>query len=384
MEGTGIEVVQRELDRLLASPAFRGSKRCSDFLRFVVEASLNGSVDRIKERTIGVEVFGRKPDYDTSEDAIVRVRANEVRKRLAQAYQELGSPADVVIDLPAGSYAPEFRYVTNPVTALLTPPPAPSTRAKRLQKWTYAAFWMILVALVIAVVTWAIPRSPYERFWTPVLGSSGEVILCAAHPVVFTMSAELRDEETPTVDRSDLNRDEEHYVGIGDAQAMARIAAFLSSHGKHFQLRLGNDTSFTDLRSAPAILIGAFTNQWTMQLTRDLRFVFERDASGRIWVQDQQPPGQRFEYQRTNPPMDFVIISRIFDSPSGRLVVSAAGLAHFGTQVAGEFLTTPDYLNEALKKAPSGWESKNLQLVLRAEVRGKAPGPPTLVAIHVW
>lgn len=372
------EVVHAELERLLASSPFRGSKRSSDFLRFVVEASLSGHAGDIKERTVGVEVFGRPPDYDTSEDSIVRVKANEVRKRLAQAYQELGTAGEIHIELPAGSYAPEFRPVTNPVTPAEAPKSLPF----------FARRPVVAVLLSLAVVCGGLyffwPATPYQRFWRPFLSTTASPILCVAHPIVFTMSAELRDAGTATVERADLNKDTDHYVGIGDAQAMARVAAFFASRGRQAQLRLGNDTSFTDLRGSPAVLIGAFTNQWTMQLGQDLRFVFEKEPGGRMWVQDQQPPGQRFEYQRTTPPMDFVIVSRVFDSRTGQPLIVAAGLAHFGTQVAGEFLTTPAYFNDAMKAAPGGWETKNLQLVLRAEVIGKAPGPPRVVAMHVW
>ena len=76
--------IRIELQTILASEFFRGSKRCQSFLTFVVEAVLSGDADQLKERTLGIEVFHRSPSYDTGEDAIVRVKANEVRRRLAQ------------------------------------------------------------------------------------------------------------------------------------------------------------------------------------------------------------------------------------------------------------------------------------------------------------
>ena len=66
--------IQAELCRILESPSFRTSQRCQDFLRYVVEHALTGSHHRIKERTIGVEVFGRSPAYDTSSDGVVRIK----------------------------------------------------------------------------------------------------------------------------------------------------------------------------------------------------------------------------------------------------------------------------------------------------------------------
>ncbi len=71
---------------ILRSARFSGSKQCQTLLQYLVEHSIRGQDDELKERIIGIEVFGRKSDYDTSADAIVRARVGEVRKRLAQYY----------------------------------------------------------------------------------------------------------------------------------------------------------------------------------------------------------------------------------------------------------------------------------------------------------
>ena len=97
------------LELVISSDAFAGSKQCQDFLRLVVERALAGAVDTLSERVIGVELFGRPADYDTSNDGVVRVRAAEVRKRLAQYYREASS-TPVRIELPPGSYVPEFHW----------------------------------------------------------------------------------------------------------------------------------------------------------------------------------------------------------------------------------------------------------------------------------
>src|SRR5882757_4182637 len=76
-----------QLERIVTSSHFRNSRRYPAFLRFVVEHTLDGNIERLKERTLGIEVFGRQNDYDTNADPIVRVTAGEVRKRIAQYYQ---------------------------------------------------------------------------------------------------------------------------------------------------------------------------------------------------------------------------------------------------------------------------------------------------------
>src|SRR5260370_9699698 len=104
--------IRRQLQQVLASPAFHGSKRCQQFLEYVCAKSLAGEGGALKERSVAVEVFGRPPHIDLGEDTIVRVGAREVRKRLAQYYATSeGALSEIRIDLPSGSYAPEFHYV---------------------------------------------------------------------------------------------------------------------------------------------------------------------------------------------------------------------------------------------------------------------------------
>jgi len=102
--------IEEQIDRLLQNPYFSHSRRFPMFLRFVVGHTLAGQADAVKERTLGIEIFGRNPDYDTSSDPIVRVTAAEIRKRIAQYYQEPGHDGEIRISLPAGSYVPQFHW----------------------------------------------------------------------------------------------------------------------------------------------------------------------------------------------------------------------------------------------------------------------------------
>jgi len=372
--------VEAELERILASAAFRGTKRSQDFLRYVVRCALEGKTELLKERTIGVEIFDRPVDYETGEDSIVRVKANEVRRRLAQYYKEAGRATEVQIEIPAGSYVPGFRWTQAGAEVTV-----PVRRTVRPRRWRWALAGGAVVGLCGAVVwVWQVSRvTTFEQFWQPFYQSPRPVLLCVAHPVVYHLSGRSRESPPALVPLTDIVRDPDHYVGVGDALALAQLSSFFTRAGKSSQVRIGDETSFADLRNSPAILIGAYTNQWTMQITKDLRFIFDREE-GQILVRDQMAPGHRWVYTRTNPPTDFVIVSRIFGSKTGELVIVAAGLSHYGTQVAGEFLTNAAYLEEALRGAPPAWQSKNVQFVLRAEVIGKTSGPPRVLATHYW
>ena len=95
--------IKDALEDILQSAPFRTSRQCQDMFSYIVEHSLAGSDESLRERVIGIEVFGRIPDYDTAEDPVVRVRAADVRKRLAQYYQAQDrEPGGWKTDIPTG------------------------------------------------------------------------------------------------------------------------------------------------------------------------------------------------------------------------------------------------------------------------------------------
>src|SRR5215469_6257928 len=100
--------VRAQLKRILSSPTFADSERGSRFLRFVVDATMEGRPSEIKESVIGVEVLGRSTLFDPKTDPIVRVEAGRLRSRLNTYYQNEGKADPVLISLPKGGYAPEF------------------------------------------------------------------------------------------------------------------------------------------------------------------------------------------------------------------------------------------------------------------------------------
>jgi hypothetical protein len=120
-----VAALRHHLDELTLGPAFRGSHRSQQFLRYVVEKTLQGSVDQLKERTIGIELFQRPPSYDTGEDAVVRVTASDVRRRLLQHYGRYGDQSQFRIQLPPGSYVPGIEFEPTPAAVALVIPGAP-------------------------------------------------------------------------------------------------------------------------------------------------------------------------------------------------------------------------------------------------------------------
>jgi len=150
--------VRSALELVISSYAFAGSKQCQDFLRLVVERALAGEVDTLSERMIGVELFGRPADFDISNDGVVRVRAAEVRKRLAQYYREATSTS-VHIEIPPGSYVPEFHRSS--LTGVEDKGLATSPQAGVAPLWRRKSALVIVAGLVIAsvvLIVWFQPR----------------------------------------------------------------------------------------------------------------------------------------------------------------------------------------------------------------------------------
>lgn len=387
--------VEAELERILASSGFRNSKRSQEFLRYIVSTALDGRFEDLKERIIGAQVFQRCPDYDTGEHSIVRVKANELRKRLAQFYAETSETSSVQINLPRGSYTPEFRWreFPEPSQPITVPPQTQADVGPRPRflKSGFALIVAVLIVLTFAGCRFFLTKNETrveERFWEPLFRDLNQPLICVADPEVYRLKdgydAPPSNGGTLTyVLASELVRDSGHYVGWGDALALTRLSTFFALHQKDAQVRIGNDVSFGELTRFPVILIGARSNPWTMQLANNFRFVFER-TERESFIRDKTDANKKWRFELGSPKVDYVVITRVFESGTGRMIVLAAGLSHLGTQVAGETLTNPAYLSKALRGAPKDWPKRNMQLLLRVEVFGDTAGPPTLVASSFW
>jgi hypothetical protein len=391
------EEIRTQLERVLNSQQFRSSRRCQILLRHVTEQTLAGDTLALKERTLGINVFGRPPDYDTSQDPVVRATAAEIRKKLAQYYQEPAHEAEARIELVSGSYIPEF-HVNRESTA-----PMPRRRW-RLGLIAGIGGAVLLGAIALLLLWPAWHRSDVELFWGPVLQAQGPVLICMGQPLAYNpRSSQAQDslhgigppdavEPGPNevIPRKDLVILPDRYVALGDAACLVHLVALFEKYGKAYHIRGERSTSFADLRENAAVLIAAFDNRWTLRTAGELRFTFVKDSARETdMVRDAQHP-ENTDWKLTGAwpnwdvPNDYAIVTRVRDVNSDRPVVIAAGITQYGTMATGEFLTTPEYLSEAVSKLPRDWQKKNLQIVLRVPVVHGTPGRPRVLATHVW
>jgi hypothetical protein len=388
------EQVREELTRVLASPEFRSSKRSQDFLRFVVEHTLRGDADILKERTIGIEVFGRPTSYDPSDDATVRVKAGEVRKRLGLYYSDHGARNPLRIELPSGAYVPAFHAVDAvPVETHVTELPAVPTLAPPAPvppvSWRTRATWAAAgAALVCAagLAYWGISRpasTPLDQFWAPVLRGTSPVLIGAAFVPVWNL--DLPPAARPQARPQDFVELTDQFVGGGDLIATSRLASMLTRLHRLYQVRVGSDVSFKDLRTDPAILVGYSYTRWR-EISKQMRFFIDgsRDPVG---ITDN---GKPTEWALPNLPRDrrtaedYAIVSRVFHPDTHAMLVELAGITQYGTDAASDLVTNPDLMAEALHDAPAGWQQKNLQFVLHIKVISGAPSSPRVVKSYYW
>lgn len=383
------ERIREELGRVLASHEFRTSKRSQDFLKYVVENTLRGHGDMLKERTIGIEVFGRSTSYDPSDDATVRVKAGEVRKRLGLYYSSEGAHNPLRIELPSGTYVPEFHAVAvepppaDPAAPAAAPVAAPAVERKTRITPRRAAVAVAAVAAIAAAAWFALRPAvtPLDEFWKPVFNGSGPALICAAFVPVWGRERDA-DPSLP-IRGEDFVKLTDQFVGGGDLIATSRLTAMMTRLHRPYRLKVGAD-AFTDLRAGPAILVGYSYTRWKM-ISIEMRYAI-RDSADFVGITDNGKPTvwalpNLPRDRRTNE--DYAIVSRVFHPDTHAMLVEMAGITQYGTDAASDLVTNPDLMAEALQGQPD-WQHKNLQLVLHVKVISGAPASPKIVARYFW
>jgi len=400
--------IRQQLDRLLVNPLFSNSKRYPALLAYTVEQTLKGNAAELKERSIGIEVFGRSPSYDANADPVVRITAGEVRKRLMQYYYDSSHVGELVIELPIGSYVPVFHAPalppqpevspSAPELAALATPPTPKKLAPHL------AWPLVAVLFGLALATgFGIglryrefrdfqPPTSIDRFWAPITDGTTTATYCLGEPArnidvgsINSFDAPVKGSQPePLYFRLHLSG----HLALADVITLTRIAAALETRHKAFRVLPASEASFAQLREGPIVLIGGFDNIWTLRVTQKLRFGFE-SKDGVALIVDRKSQKQTtwatawdLPYQKLS--RDYAIVARIHDSTTGQPVIVAAGISEEGTEAAGEILYNPVYLDSLLAKLPSNWEQLNMEAVIETQVIEGHPGPPGILAVETW
>jgi hypothetical protein len=388
------ELIRVELAAILADEHFISSKRYPAFLSHVVQKTLDGKTDELKERSIGIDVFKRKPDFDTSSDTVVRFTAGEVRKRLSSIYLEKPPRSGIQIELPLGTYIPEFFHVLDgaePVGAgdsLALEVAVPATDAvstgEMLQRRFARKLLVIgvligILVLVCAIGLWQFTKTTsVDRFWQPVRSSASPALVSAG---AFVFSGSSPTGRLPA-EKTDIYP----YVSMATTGSIAMLTQQFGRSHIEYLLQSSASTTLTDMRGHPTVLVGAYDNSWTLRLLNDLRFRFAPQSSTQIY--DSKKPSVSWSRPAAMPAYkdadDYAIVARFRDPLTENTVVVLAGIGQNGTAAATQFVTSTRYLDQLNRADSKGWETKNVEIVLKTTVVDGKAGPPAIVAVDLW
>ena len=441
----GLASLQQHLKEVIEGDVFKGSHRSGQFLQYIVDQAVAGHFESLKERVIGMELFGRSASYDTGDDAIVRVTASDVRKRLLQHYGRYGATSGFRISLPSGSYIPEITrdphvelgisemaakthdpgpslhesalVADEPVVTASVFPQLETTQPKAAGWRMPLLFGIFLVALNLALwgIFWG--RSPHPEAarisslpWSVFFGSSHATELITSDPNI----AEIQGITGSLVSVSDyanhnyipvpnkLTPEQAYFcrnvlrgdnsAGV-DAPIVAKVAALAQTNSKSIEVRAARSIQLTDLKSDNNfIFLGSpRSDPWLSLFSDQLDFRFEFDNSSRSeFIRNLHPrPGEKPQYVPTAPGWatgdSYSIIALVKNPDQSGQVLLLAGANAEGTEAAGRFITDLPRLSTELRKcglAPSG-PLRHFEMLLHLNTMAGTPNNIDLAACHI-
>ena len=419
--------VREHLGDILESPVFRGSHRSREFLTYVVEKAVSGDIEALKERVIGVELFGRTPSYDTSEDAIVRVAANEVRKKLLRYYESDGAKSAYRILLASGSYIPEFSRAGIQIPSLKDPAHASNGDPT----WNFAgedrigarigvrrygwfagvfALGMALGILLAGRGQWHSTKAVLP--WSALFQGSGQNLLVCSDTSLNMLeeyldtsvsvseyanrqlvgSLNLLSSEKQQVARLLGGPDFTTSTSPVDAAIAAKIAEVAASYSRHFEVRAARQLYARDFKTdGNFILLGSpRSNPWTSLFQDRLDFSFVFDPVSRIEkIQNHRPrPGESGEYvpaaRGGGTGEAYAITAFVPNLEQKGNVLIIAGSSAEATAAAAYFVTDLPGLTETLRRhgiEPAG-QPRYFEVLLRVTTMAGSSTRRDVISLH--
>jgi hypothetical protein len=436
-----VVAVRKHLHHVLSSDAFKGGKRAQDFLQLVVEHALAGRLDSLRERMLGAEMFGRPIDYDTANDAVVRVKASEVRRRLARYYDGLDSPSHVRIGLMTGSYIPQFHWTSaedssTPAEAaepagptvsnsdsvghsaqLADAPSATQEVAPRFEwkRWlVHASFLAVFSAVLISLTWFAAIRfgtarqhpNPADPFWTALFDEKRSTFIVPAD-AGFNLLEDISHRSIPLAEyvkgsylslplagldphsAEDLHSGK--YGSFIDFQIIACLARLPQYNPQRTIIRFARDLRIDDLKDANAILLGSVgSNPWASiaESGANFRIVYRQGMEGATITNGKPQPGESAAYEsHWNEPEHetFALISFLPNVGGNGHLLLLQGLDSAGTQAAAEVLFYSSELVPILERAkrPDG-TLRYFEVLVRSTSIDSSSAGTTVIATRIY
>ena len=381
------------VEKVLQSKVFSRSDASRLILRFIVEKSLAGNPDTLKEYTIATEALGRPSDFDPKADSIVRIQMQRLRKRLEEYYSDEGAGDPMRIVIPSGHYVPEFRVHPESGPARKSEELfVPSSPGRVLAGVHGQLSQRFLVGLVVVLLGAVLFMGLYLTRTTGLKASAGQtplpssllplwgVFLPPNDPplIVYSNALFLADDYgdvyrvflssgqslptgarvpslsgfesiPPALPRTGNLHYFDLYTGTGEVVAAAKIAGLLSAEKQDFSVERSGLVSYDNIRGRNVIFLGGnFEDAVLAKLPVDAELGFDLSQRGPATIHDHRTaPGRPDSYtlgrdQKTGEfQTDYALISFLPSVDPGRYILVLAGITTLGTQAAVEFATSP-------------------------------------------
>jgi hypothetical protein len=422
--------LRTHLSEILQSQMFKASPRSQHLLHYVVEKALDGDFDLLKERLIGTELFGRPSGYDTGEDAIVRVAACDVRKRLLQFYGTGNTQGRMRIDLPPGSYIPAFGVVENgePVKAALAPdthaspiepsegsPTAGPRMRTGLKPGLAVAAGLVVLAVSLIFRPYAVSASlPASLPWSalfPKVGPQTDIILSdtniSALQFLLDFRLPLSDyanrQYMPKLNRRlspEMQRVTRGFTGIDytsataaiDAVTVLRVSQIAGVYSSRIRVRPARSLQLRDFETDDNfILLGSpSSNPWGALFAEQLDFAFDYDNDLKTeFLRNNRPrPGESPRYVPTAlggaTGRTFGIIGFIRNPNHNGHILMVAGTTAEATEACMKLVSRPEAFSTVLKRygIAESAQPRHFEILLSVEEMAGAPARSDIVAVH--
>jgi len=410
------ESIRAQVDRLLQSKTFEGSEIHRHLLEYLVNKTIAGEADRLKEYTIALDAFGKPPTYDPKHDSVVRLQIGRLRQKLMAYYQTEAAGDPVLISLPKGAFKLSFEQVparSNGSRNENGSPPAPNLRRILL----LLAVALALVTIWAAVATIGLVRlhrqeaaisrqwSPeLEQLWAPFLEGNRPLLICLGTPLFirfpnFGFFRDPKANDWQEIDRSErigalrkVLPDKDiipwyAFTGTGEASAAVLLSKLLATRPNEVLLTRSNILSWQQIKDDNVVFIGPpkFNPQLqTAAMAQDI--VIEPEGIRNLKPRAGEPVflEDRIVMGKQSEGVTHALISRTSGpSGAGELLV-IAGNASSDTFAAPEWLTDPRRAKELVShlRGPAGEIPKHFQMVLRVEFKQGIPLDSSYVFHH--
>jgi len=390
------------VQRVANAPQFRKSPRLREFLLFACDRALQDRQDELREQSIGCAIFGRRPDYNPSEDNIVRVEARKLRMRLDEYFTSEGRDEPVLIEIPKGSYVPVFTPRTAATTDSPRVPAPPAAHSESTAaRWRYR-IWVQPTIIVLLVFTclwlWnrergrttsAVPvPAPRNVLWsideqhdtTVVCGDSTLVLLEKATRTSLSLEDYLNPDyparlsSVKAVDGSALLIANKQYTSMADLSLVAKIMQLNQSFWGRTSIRSARAMRLSDFKAGNFVLLGSKRAiPWVELFDHQLNFSFEFDERRQVPIIRNRAPrgGEQSEYVngKVGEPGDaFSFIAFVPNLTYTGHVVIIAGSTMEGTEASGEYLLNPAFSSRLLQMVGFQPKSKprSFEVLLRS------------------